>query len=226
MAFARRLSREPIAGQAYQQIKQRILDLEFAPGELLSETRLAAEFGLSRTPVREALKRLETDGLVDVLPQQGTFVSEIRRDLVLDVQYARSALECALVADAADMRTDDDVRHLEFNISGQALAAERGDHAALYRLDEEMHQRIAIAAQREAVWDLIAEVKVHIDRARKLTLRPYHMPNLVEQHRRIVEAVIARQRNQAVEEMRSHLSFLVEHFDEFVPPPKGGLVYP
>jgi len=221
MAFARRQSREPIAGQAYSSIRQRILDLEFEPGELLSENGLAAEFGLSRTPIREALKRLESDGLVDVVPQQGTFVSEIRRELVMDAQYARSALECALVADAARVRSDEDVRQLQFNLSGQELAVERADYNALYRLDEEMHQRFAIAAQRPAVWDLVAEVKVHVDRARKLTLQPHHAPNLIVQHGRIIDAVIAGRPDEATEAMKVHLSFLLEHFDEFVPPPKS-----
>lgn len=220
MAFARRQSREPIAGQAYLSIKGRILDLTFEPGELLSETRLASEFGLSRTPVREALKQLETDGLVEVVPQQGTFVSEIRRDMVVDAQYARSALECALAADAARSRTDEDVRQLQFNLSGQSLAVEREDYAALYRLDDEMHQRIAAAAQRPNVWDLVAEVKVHVDRARKLTLQPHHTPNLVEQHRAIIDAIIAKQPAAATKAMQAHLAWLLEHFDEFVPPPK------
>lgn len=223
MAFARRQSREPIAGQAYLSIKGRILDLTFEPGELLSETRLATELGLSRTPVREALKRLETDGLVDVVPQQGTFVSQIRREMVADAQYARSALECALATDAASLRTEEDVRQLQFNLSGQSLAVGQGDYAALYRLDEEMHQRIAAAAQRPNLWDLVAEVKVHVDRARKLTLQPHHAPNLVEQHRAIIDAIIAKQPTAAYRAMQTHLAWLLEHFDEFVPPPKPGL---
>lgn len=220
MAFARRQSREPIAGQAYSSIRQRILDLVLAPGEPLSENGLAAEFGLSRTPIREALKRLESDGLVDVVPQQGTFVSEIRREMVMDAQYARSALECALAGDAARFRTEEDVRQLQFNISGQSLAVERSDFATLYRLDEEMHQRIAVAAQRPNVWELVAEVKVHVDRARKLTLQPHHAPNLVEQHRKITDAIIAQQPAAAGKAMQTHLAWLLEHFDEFVPPPK------
>lgn len=217
MAFARRQTREPIAGQAYLSIKQRILDLTFEPGELLSETRLAMEFGLSRTPVREALKRLESDGLVDVVPQQGTVVSQIRREMVMDAQYARSALECALVADAAKLRSDEDVRQLEFNLSGQELAVNNADLDTMYRLDEEMHQRIAMAAKRPNVWDLVLEVKLHVDRARKLSLQPHHAPNLVKQHQLIIQSIVDRNQAKAVEAMKVHLNFLVEHLDEFVP---------
>jgi DNA-binding GntR family transcriptional regulator len=216
MAFAKRLNREPVSGQAYSEIKRRILDLTFRPGELLSETRLANDFGLSRTPVREALKRLETDGLVDVVPQQGTFVSPIRRALVRDAQFARSALECALVEDAARLRSDEDVRQLLFNLDGQERAAAAGDFALLYRLDEEMHARLAAAAGRPAIWDLVADIKIHMDRVRKLTLKPDHAPRLIAQHRAIVDAVAARDARGAAAAMADHLAFVIEHFDEFV----------
>lgn len=216
MAFAKRSNREPVSGQAYSEIKRRILDLTFRPGELLSETRLANDFGLSRTPVREALKRLETDGLVDVLPQQGTFVSPIRRELVRDAQFARSALECALVEDAARLRSDEDVRQLLFNLEGQERAAAAADFALLYRLDEEMHARLAAAAGRPAIWDLVADIKIHMDRVRKLTLKPDHAPRLIAQHRAIVDAVVARDPKAAASAMADHLAFVIEHFDEFV----------
>lgn len=216
MAFARRNVREPAADQAYALIRSRILELTYAPHELLSENGLATEFETSRTPVREALKRLEIEGLVEVRPQQGTFVSPIRRELVMDAQYARSALECALVADAARLRSEEDMHALEFNLSGQERAAERGDFDTLFRLDEEMHRQIANAAGRPAVWQVIADIKIHMDRARKLSLKPHHVPTLITQHREIIKAVAARNESDAIAAMREHLSFVVEHFDELV----------
>lgn len=216
MFFTRRPAREPIAGQAYASIRRRILDLTLAPGEAISETKLAAEFGLSRTPIREALKRLETDGLVEVIPQQGTFVSPIRRDFLLDAQFARSALECALVREAAGKRTDSDMRALDFNLAEQKLAVEAENFDGLFRLDEDMHQLIAAAAGRPAVWDLVSEIKVHMDRARKLTLRTSHGPRLIAQHTSILEAIRARDPDAAAAAMQSHLNYIVEHFDEFI----------
>lgn len=218
MAFARRNVREPAADQAYAVIRSRILELTYAPHDALSETRLATEFEISRTPVREALKRLESEGLVEVRPQQGTFVSEIRRDLVMDAQYARSALECALVADAARLRSEEDLHALEFNLASQVRAAERQDFDLLFKLDEEMHKQIAAAAGRKAVWNVIADIKIHMDRARKLSLKPYHVPTLIEQHRAIFDALRKSDERHAVNAMKDHLSFVVEHFDELVQP--------
>ncbi|MBO9590907.1 GntR family transcriptional regulator [Devosia sp.] len=216
MAFARRNAREPAADQAYAVIRSRILELTYAPHELLSENGLATEFETSRTPVREALKRLEGEGLVEVRPQQGTFVSPIRRELVMDAQYARSALECALVADAARLRSDEDLHALEFNLAAQIRAAERQDFDLLFKLDEDMHKQIAAAARRTAVWDVIADIKIHMDRARKLSLKPYHVPTLIEQHQAIIQAIATGREDDAVAAMRDHLGFVVEHFDELV----------
>ncbi|WP_448146085.1 GntR family transcriptional regulator [Labrys miyagiensis] len=216
MAFSHRQTREPIAGQAYAIIRRRILDLTFEPGELLSETRLSTEFGFSRTPVREAFKRLENEGLVDVIPQHGTYVSPIRRELVMDAQFARSALECAVVRLAATRRTPEVLADLDANFARQRQAAAGGDFETLYRLDEEMHQIIAAASGRPMIWLLIAEIKVHMDRARKLTLSPEHAPTLIAQHQAIIEAIRGGDPEAAAGAMAQHLEFLVEHFDEFM----------
>jgi DNA-binding GntR family transcriptional regulator len=216
MAFKNNSSREPIAGKAYASIKRRILDLTLAPGEVLSEQRLAAEFGLSRTPVREAFKRLENEGLVDVVPQQGTFVSPIRRELVMDAQFARAALECALVRQASQKRTEHDLVLLAENMDAQKRAAARGDFDALFRLDEDMHESIAVAAGRPHIWSLISDIKIHMDRARKLTLRPDHIPTLLLQHQAILDGIRAADADAAEAAMNEHLGFIVEHFDDFI----------
>lgn len=216
MAFKNNSSREPIAGKAYASIKRRILDLTLAPGEVLSEQRLAAEFGLSRTPVREAFKRLENEGLVDVVPQQGTFVSPIRRELVIDAQFARASLECALVRLASQKRTEHDVILLLENLAAQERVASRGEFDALFKLDEEMHEAIAVAAGRPNIWPLISDIKIHMDRARKLTLRPDHIPTLLKQHKAILDAISAANPDGAEAAMNEHLGFIVEHFDDFI----------
>lgn len=218
MAFTQRKPREPVAGRAYTEIKRRILDLSLAPGEAISETKLAAEFDLSRTPIREALKRLENDGLVEVIPQQGTFVSPIRREFLLDAQFARLALESALAREAARSRSDRDMTVLELNMADQRAAVRSRDFDNLFRLDEELHQHIAEAARRPGLWELIGEIKIHMDRARKLTLSASHGPRLIAQHEAIVSAIRDRNSDAAAVAMQEHLSFLVEHLDELLPP--------
>jgi len=79
-----------------------------------------------------------------------------------------------------------------------------------------MHARLAAAAGRPAIWDLVADIKIHMDRVRKLTLKPDHAPRLIAQHRAIVDAVAARDARGAAAAMADHLAFVIEHFDEFV----------
>ena len=216
MGFSNRKSREPVSSQAYTSIKRRILDLTLEPGEGLSEARLAAEFGLSRTPVREALKRLENDGLVDVIPQQGTFVSPIRREFLIDAQFARAALECALVRSAARLRSAGDIARLTDNLEKQIKAVEAGNGALLFRLDEQLHETIAAAAGRPNLWALITDIKIYMDRARHLSLTADHYPRLIAQHKAIIDALEAKDPLRAEQAMADHLNFVVKHFDDFV----------
>lgn len=216
MSFKNQKLRQPVAALAYDSIKRRILNLTLKPSEALSETRLAMEFGRSRTPVREALKRLENDGLVDVVPQQGTFVSPIRRDLLMDAQFARTALECALARVAARSRKDSDIACLKANLDRQEAAVADGNATLLFELDEQMHKAIAVAAGRPNVWTLILDIKIHMDRARQLTLTSDHFPTIISQHRAIIEMIEKRDPGKSEKAMAAHLSFVVEHFDEFV----------
>ena len=79
-----------------------------------------------------------------------------------------------------------------------------------------MHRDIAKAAGRAAVWHVIADIKIHMDRARKLSLKAHHVPTLIEQHRAIIDAIADAYEPGAIAAMRDHLSFVVEHFDELV----------
>ena len=94
-----------MASQVYEHLMERILDMELEPFRELSEARLAAEFGISRTPVREALARLARRGLVDILPQRGTRVSPLSVDRIAKSRFIREALERPLARLAAEKMT-------------------------------------------------------------------------------------------------------------------------
>jgi len=95
--FAPMVARAAISPQIYERLRRAITTLELAPSESVSEKDLAQKLGVSRTPVREALIRLADEGLIDVLPQRGTFVAPIRLQDVEDAQFIREALEVAVV---------------------------------------------------------------------------------------------------------------------------------
>ncbi len=95
-----------VGNRLYARLHDDILSGRLRPGQALSETRLAAQHGISRTPVREVFQRLVKDGLLRVVPQIGSFVAPINLAAVADSQFIREALECHAVADAAERATE------------------------------------------------------------------------------------------------------------------------
>lgn len=206
--MSKSLSQEKV----YESLRERILDLDLKPGIALSEGALAAEYGVSRTPIREALIRLVEDGLIDNRSRHRTFVSAIRFEVVMDGQFAREALEIAVVHDVAQNMTDRNREKLEANLERQEKAVKNGNFERLFHLDEQMHQLLAQASRRPGIWKFIVEHKMHTDRLRKLTLFPEHVPNLLDQHREILNALFAENPDAAAMAMRRHLRFIVEHY--------------
>src|SRR5919202_4680398 len=102
--------------EVYARLRAAIVTAELEPGRQLSENEVAGRFGVSRTPVREALVRLRDDRLVEIVPQLGTFVSPISTRAVADAQFIREALECAAVRAAAARVTAEDIDGLEQNL--------------------------------------------------------------------------------------------------------------
>src|ERR1700733_5961272 len=93
--------RPPLAPQVYEAVRAAIVCMDCKPGEAISELAIARSFGVSRSPVREALRRLADEQLVDIFPQSGSFVAPVRLDAVMEGQFIREALELATVRRAA-----------------------------------------------------------------------------------------------------------------------------
>jgi DNA-binding GntR family transcriptional regulator len=160
----------PIWAQVYERLRDLIAAMTLAPGLALSEKTLAAELGVSRTPVREALIRLSEDGLIDIYPQFGSFVAPIRMSAVLRAQFVRSALECALAQSAAQRGDMAAIGAVERIIIDQGKAVRASDDAMFFELDERMHEALAVAAGQALVWPIVQQAKTHLDRVRRLLL--------------------------------------------------------
>ena len=144
-----------VGNRLYARLHDDILSGRLRPGQALSETRLAAQHGISRTPVREVFQRLVKDGLLRVVPQIGSFVAPINLAAVADSQFIREALECHAVADAAECATEADVRTLRRQIAQQQRRVAVGDQSGFFALDEVMHRTILSIGGHATVWELI-----------------------------------------------------------------------
>ncbi|MDH6228408.1 GntR family transcriptional regulator [Streptomyces sp. MJP52] len=187
-------------------LRARIAGLELRLGAALSENDLAAELGVSRTPVRESLVLLGEEGLVDVYPQLGTFVSWIRPQAVASARFVREALEPAALRDGVPQATERDVLEPRALLAGQAEAGRRGDPETFLRLDEEFHARLMAVGGHGDVWPVAGRAKTHLDRARRLSLPPEdRITLLVQQHTDVVDALERGDAGGAGTALRGHL---------------------
>lgn len=203
--------RSGAAGSAYAWLRDEILSGRLRPGHSLSEADVAQRLGVSRTPVREAIIRLQSEGLLVVRPQVGTSVAPIDVEAVADGQFVREAIECRTVALAARAPTAADLRALRALLRAEEKAAVRGDHRGFLTLDDRLHQHIAAMAGRPRAWRTIEAVKAQLDRVRFLSIEdPAWLATIHGQHEDIVERVIARDAEGAASAMSTHLRVVFE----------------
>jgi DNA-binding GntR family transcriptional regulator len=193
----------------YRDLRRDIAAMVLVPGTRISEKEIAQAYGISRTPVREAVLRLADERLLEVAPKSGTFVARIPLSLLSEALVARKALEGATVSNAAAVASESQIIGLKALIQRQQETAEAGDEEAFHKADEDFHAGIAAAAGYGGIWDLILQVKIHVDRYRRLTLpQPGRMQLVVHEHSEIVDAIAARDPNLAVRKMEDHLNKL------------------
>ncbi|MDF3214107.1 GntR family transcriptional regulator [Mesorhizobium sp. M7A.F.Ca.CA.001.09.2.1] len=199
-------NRMPISPQIYERLRRAITTLAMLPSEALSEQDLAQQLGVSRTPVREALIRLADEGLIDILPQRGSFVAPIRLSDVEEAQFIREALEVSVVQKLAGHGSSAFIAAGRVNLAQQAKAVAEGDRELFLELDEGFHRSLCEEAGLPKSWRVIQVVKLQMDRVRYLSLpEPGHLETLLAQHVAIFEAVETGEAKQAGARMAAHL---------------------
>jgi DNA-binding GntR family transcriptional regulator len=192
--------------QVYAQLRGEIISLEMVPGQVLSESELADQYGVSRTPVREALIRLADENLVEVVPQLGTFVSRISVRDVTEAQFIRETLERASLPQAIERLTADDEAHLRSLLAKQSDAGGRGDLAEWFSTDEQLHRALLEIAGHPKTWSVVSSIKAHLDRVRILSLPdPKILASMHSQHATLVDHVSDKRARQADKLLTEHL---------------------
>lgn len=199
------------AAIVYEQLRAQIISLAIPPGTALSENDLARTFGVSRTPVREALLRLADELLVEIVPKSGTTVSRIPYFQLTEAIIIRKALEEVAVRTACERATKSQLTTIWAFVERQREADKAGDRDAFHDADEGFHAAIADAAGYPGIWQLVKQVKVQVDRYRRLTLpQSGRIGRVIKEHATIVTALEKRDADRAVAAMRGHLEGL-EH---------------
>ena len=209
-AVRRRSRGSSVRAQVYALALEEIVALEFKPGQPLSEKELSLRYGVSRTPVREALLQLEDESLVEIYPQAGTFVSRISVHGVTEAQFIREALECASLRRAVGRLAAADVQRLETNLDRQRDAHAAHDVDTFYILDEAFHQALVEHSGFPGVWRVAQRSKVHLNRARRLSLPEISTVGaLIDQHAAVLAHVADNDLEGAEAVLVTHLRMVL-----------------
>lgn len=193
----------------YGELRNDIVGTRRAPEQPINEKEIAERYGVSRTPVREALLRLSAEGLVVIRPQSGTFVARIPYAALPEAILIRRALENLTVRHAAQNADRAKVSRLEEVIERQIVLEQGQDYDQFLAADEELHELIAEVAGYPGVWRLVEQVKVQVDRYRRLTLPvPGRLGRVVREHAAIVAGIAVGDPDRAAAAMDAHLDGL------------------
>ncbi len=196
----------------YETLRRKVLTLEYPPGSALSENELAAQLGVSRTPVRESLILLAEEGLVQVFPQVGSFVSRVDPARVADAQFLREAVELASLEHLPATLDPDIVRELRENLAAQVRPGL--DVEEFFALDESFHHALLRLSGHGSVWATVVSAKGHLDRARRLGLQATAPPAFTEQHAEILDAVLSGDVAAAHTALRAHLRAVFDDVEQ------------
>ncbi len=197
---------KPLAGQLIAQLRRRIAAIDLPPGSALSEKDIAAQFNVSRQPVREAFIKLSEAGLVEIRPSRGTWVMKISVREVCNARFVREAIETDLARQAARLAEPQHLARLQDLIDQQRSAAERCDFASFSALDETFHGAIANVLGNDFALRIVETARFQTDRVRLLSLPDATPMNvLIDQHQAILDRIAQRDGDGAAQMMRRHL---------------------
>lgn len=190
--------------QAYSQIRSQILDGDLKPGAAISEAERAEALGISRSPVREALQQLASEGLVEIFPKRGTFVTELTPRGVREAFELREAIETACARLSAERASREEVEHL-IALCDAIDAAREGNEK--YHAAAAFHAGVARAANSRYLEETFESTQAKIDMASRAAAdtRGRELANFT--HRDILNAIVAGNGSEAERIMRGHLQY-------------------
>jgi DNA-binding GntR family transcriptional regulator len=198
------------SARIYSDLRAQLVSLQRRPGEVVSEAEIALSYGVSRTPVREAILKLSDEGLLEIFPQSGIFVSRIPVAALPEAIIIRKALEETTARLAAERATSSQILNLHSIVERQREANAAKDRDVFHQADEMFHATIAEVAGYPGIWTLIQQVKVHVDRYRLLTLpQEGRIARTITEHEAILAGIEAHDPEVARAAMEFHLERLL-----------------
>ena len=205
---------EPINLDTYQPLREAICESlrnaikkgKLKPGERLMEVQLAGELGISRTPVREAIRKLEQEGYVIMLPRRGTYVSSVSVHDVQEIFEIRTALESLSTGLAARRIENEELERLQKLLAAIEGFIEKRDIDNIVKTDIEFHDLLYHVSRNERLGQIISNLKEQLSRFRTLSMSyPGRLEETLEEHREMVEAIASGDVEAAREAAERHM---------------------
>jgi DNA-binding GntR family transcriptional regulator len=208
---ARATERRTSVDEVFAYLNDQILSLGLLPGDKISEAEIAARFGISRQPVRDAFSRLENLDLLLIRPQRATEVKRFSMREIEKSRFVRAAVEIEVLRRACDQCDAEGAAQLDAGLKAQEKAVNALDVDGFGTLDYEFHKAICEIAKTDFAFDVIMTEKAKVDRLCRLALsKEQRLPDLLKDHQRIADAIMAHDADLAVEVGMFHLSRLDE----------------
>lgn len=199
-------SYKPLRELVCEHIREAIINGVFAPGERLMEIQMADEMGVSRTPVREAIRKLEMEGFVVMIPRRGTYVSNMSIKDINDVYEIRTSLDILAAGLAAERINDDELEELQRLLVQVGHAIDSGDMEKVLEADSAFHDVLYKASRNERLRNIINNLREQITVIRGVSMSyPGRLKDTQEEHRLLVESIAARDVEKSQEAARIHL---------------------
>lgn len=205
----------PLKEVIYSEVKNRILNLDYKPGQMISETEISELLNVSRTPVREVFIRLSYEKLINIYPQKGTFVSLIDLSFVKESVYMRNLLECQIAGEIIDNGIKELPQEIKKNIRLQKDLVENGGSIQEFlELDNDFHKAIFKAVEHSTIWDIISTTRIHYNRFRLLSMfEPEMLGRVFKEHFDIMNMIEAGDKAHCNLLLKQHHYNGLEHAD-------------
>lgn len=199
-------SYQPLREVVCETLREAICDGILEPGERLMEIQIAEELGVSRTPVREAIRKLELEGYVIMLPRRGTYVANLSIKDINEVYEIRASIDALAAGLAAERITDDELEQMERMLVATVEAFDKGDMDRVVEYDTKFHDVLYCASRNARLVGIINNLREQLTRFRSISMAyPGRMKKTMEEHGRMVEAIAQRNVELAQQLARQHM---------------------
>nr|WP_255437517.1 GntR family transcriptional regulator [Thalassobacillus sp. CUG 92003] len=203
-----------IRESVFEHIRKEILNQNLEPGEKLIESELAAELGVSRTPIREALHKLELEGLVAIFPRRHCQVVGVTHESIKEIHLIRSQLEPLAARYAVNNLSNEDLKYLESLVDKSVKASELRNVEELVKVNDEFHQTITKASNLQRIIKILENMHDYVVSFRySFMAREELAERSINEHRAILHALMERDKEKVEELAYKHLKGISEYED-------------